>query len=80
MLSDIEVAKQSIELVTCTHIIIVLQHVQRKTLTEPARADEKEESVRLFYYMDERGFIHVIIIIKTNIRKVHHAVWQQLSF
>ena len=79
MLSDIEVAKQGIELVTCTHIIIVLQHVQRKALAEPARADEKEESVRLFYYRDERGFIHVIIIIKTNIRKVHHAVWQQLS-
>lgn len=42
MLSDIEVAKQGIELVTCTHIIIVLQHVQRKALAEPARADEKK--------------------------------------
>ena len=74
MLSDIEVAKQGIELVTCTHIIIVLQHVQRKALAEPARADEKEESGGVFYYRDERGFIHVIIIIQTDVLEVHQTI------
>ena len=49
MLPYVEVAKQGIKLVTGTHIIIVLQHIQCQTLAETSWTDKEEIPVRTFY-------------------------------
>ena len=79
VLPDIEVTEQFVKLVTCTNVIIVLQDIQRQTLTETAGTDEKEEAIRLLYHRNEVCLIHVIIVFATNIREIHHAVWQTFS-
>ena len=35
---------------------------------------KKEETIRLLYQRDERGFIHVIIIVQTDVLEVHHTI------
>ena len=49
MLPYVEVAKQGVKLVTGTHIIIVLQHIQCQTLAETTWTDKEEIPVRTFY-------------------------------
>ncbi|EDV04017.1 hypothetical protein BACINT_03144 [Bacteroides intestinalis DSM 17393] len=79
MLPDVEVAKEVVELVAGTHIVVMLQHVQRQALPETARTDEEEKAVRLLYHGDEAGFVHVIIVFTADDREVHHAVGKSLS-
>jgi len=74
MLPDVKVAKECIELVAGTHIVIVLQQIQCETLAETAWANEEKETVRLLYHRDETGLIHIIIIVETNVCEVHHTV------
>ena len=49
MLPYVEIAKQRIELILGTHIIIVLQHIQCQALAETAWTDKEEIPVRTFY-------------------------------
>lgn len=79
MLPDVKVAKECIELVAGTHIVIVLQQIQCETLAETAWANEEKETVRLLYHRDETGLIHIIIIVETNVCEVHHTVRDAFS-
>ena len=52
----------------------MLKHIQGQTFSESTRTDKKEETIRLLYQRDERGFIHVIIIVQTDVLEVHHTI------
>ena len=52
----------------------MLKHIQGQTFSESTRTDKKEETIRLLYQRDESGFIHVIIIVQTNVLEVHHTI------
>lgn len=43
MLPDIEVTEQGIEFVTGGYVVIMLQHIQSQTLSEPPRTDKEEK-------------------------------------
>ena len=79
MLPYIQITKEGIKLILRIHIVIMLQHIQGQTLAEATGTDKKEEPVRTLYQWNERGLVHIIIIITTNNRKVHHAIRQQFA-
>ena len=77
MFPYIQISKESIELILGVHIVVVLQHIQGQTFAKTMGTNKEEEPIRTLYQWDERGFIHVIIIITTDNREVHHAIRQQ---
>ena len=76
VLSYVEVSEQGVKLIAGAYIIIMLQHAQGQTFAKSPGTDEEEKPVRLFYQWDEGGFVHIIIIVETDVCKVHHTVWQ----
>ena len=74
MLTDVQFAIQLIELVLGQHIVVMFQHGQGQALPEPARTDEEEKHVGLFYRGDKTGLVHEIAIVLADIHKVHHAL------
>ena len=40
---------------------------------------KKEETIRALYQWDESSLIHIIIIITTDNREVHHTIRQQFT-
>ena len=79
MLPYIQISKECIELVPGIHIVIMLQHIQRQALAKATGTDKKEETIRALYQWDESSFIHIIIIITTDNREVHHTIRQQFT-
>ena len=74
MFPYVKVSKQGIKLILGSYVIIVLQHIYRQALAETAGTDEEEKLVRIFYYGDKPGLVHIITVIAADNGEVHHAV------
>ena len=70
----IEVAIESLELIGSIDVVIMVQHRHSKALAETSWADEEEELVGSFHFLDKPCLIDIIAIVFAYSHEVHHAV------
>ena len=74
VLPDVEVAVKPFELVRRVDVVVMAQHREGEAFAEAARADEEEELVGVFHFLDEPCLVDIITVVLAYGHEVHHAV------
>ena len=74
MVGNIQSLEQLLEVVLLVNVVIRLQHVEEKTLSETARANQEEEVSGPFHLFEKYGFVNQVKIFFSYLLEVSDAV------